>query len=88
MDAVITGTIFVSDRMATVFFDMGSTYPNISIIFSLSLDLTYDIIDAYIHVSTPVIEAIVVTNVYHLCIFFLCGFSYFGRFGHIGHARF
>jgi len=53
--------------MASVLFDLGSTYAYISVKFSLGHDLIRDIFDALIDVSTPVEEFVVVAHVYHTC---------------------
>ena len=66
-DTVITGTISFCDRMASVLFDLGSTYSYISVKFAIGLTLVCDILDHPVYVSTPVGESVVVTYVFHAC---------------------
>lgn len=67
-DVSIIGTILISDLMATILSDLGSTYSYVSIKFSLGLDMACDMLDFPLYVSTPVGDSMLVTHVYHNCL--------------------
>ncbi|XP_049372096.1 uncharacterized protein LOC125837004 [Solanum verrucosum] len=67
-DAVITGTLLVCDRMASILFDPGSTFSYVSSSFATGLDLHCDLLDMPIRVSTPVGESVIVEKVYRSCL--------------------
>ena len=59
-NAVITGTILVCDRDASVLFDPGSTYSYVSSYFAPYLVMPSDSSSIPVYVSTPVGDSIVV----------------------------
>lgn len=63
-DAVIICTIFICDQML-LFYNLGSTYPYVSIQYAVGLNLVYDVLDQLVYVFTLVGEFVVVTYVYH-----------------------
>ncbi|XP_049351058.1 uncharacterized protein LOC125815564 [Solanum verrucosum] len=67
-DVVITGTLLVCDRMASILFDPGSTFSYVSSSFATGLDLHCDLLDMPIRVSTPVGESVIVEKVYRSCL--------------------
>ncbi|XP_069145477.1 uncharacterized protein [Solanum lycopersicum] len=77
-DAVITCTIFFYDRMTNVLFDPGSTYFYVSISFASNFEMLFDVLDAHIHVSTPVGESVIVTDVYHAFLNLFMGLQTWG----------
>ncbi|WMV14141.1 hypothetical protein MTR67_007526 [Solanum verrucosum] len=72
---MITNTILVCDWMTTVLFDLGSTYSYVSIQFALRFDAVCDVLNAPMHVSTPVGESIIATHVYNVCPILFMGFQ-------------
>lgn len=70
---MITGTLSIFDRMASILFDLGYTYSYVFVQFMVGLNLVCDILDYPINVSTPIDEFVVVTHVYH---------SYYGLIKH------
>ena len=67
-DAVITGNLLVCDCMASVLFDLGSTFSYVSSSFATGLDLHCDLLNMPIRVSTPVGESVIVEKVYRSCL--------------------
>ncbi|XP_015159005.1 uncharacterized protein [Solanum tuberosum] len=67
-DAVITGTLLVCDRMASVLFDPGSTFSYVSSSLANGLDLHCDLLDMPIRVSSLVGESVIVEKVYKSCL--------------------
>lgn len=55
-DVVITCTIHGFDHMDNVLFDPGCIYSYVSVRFASEFDMINDILDAPIHVSSPVGE--------------------------------
>ena len=54
--------------MASVLFDLGSTFSYVSSSFATDLDLHCDLLDMPIRVSTPVGESVIVEEVYRSCL--------------------
>ncbi|XP_070029740.1 uncharacterized protein [Nicotiana sylvestris] len=72
-DAVITGTILVCDRDASVLFDPVSTYLYVSSYFAPYLVMPNDSLSVPVYVSTPVGDYIVVDWVHRSCIVVIGG---------------
>lgn len=68
---VLTGWI-------NVLFDPGSTYSYVFVIFYSKLDMNYDLLDAFIFVSTPVRESLIVIHVYRACPILFMSFRTWG----------
>ncbi|XP_070034382.1 uncharacterized protein [Nicotiana tomentosiformis] len=67
-DAVITGTILVCSRYASVLFDPGPTYSYVSSYFASYLVVPHDSLSSLVYVSTPVMDAIFVDRLFHSCV--------------------
>nr|XP_009789342.1 PREDICTED: uncharacterized protein LOC104236984 [Nicotiana sylvestris] len=67
-DVVITSTVYVCSRDASVQFDPGSTYSYVSSCFTSYLVVPRDSSSALMYVSTLVGDAIVVDHVYRSCV--------------------
>ncbi|XP_070054141.1 uncharacterized protein [Nicotiana tomentosiformis] len=65
---MITGIVPVCHRDALVLFDLGSTYPYVSLYFASYLVVPYDSLGASMYVSKPMGDSIVVDRVYHSCV--------------------
>ncbi|WMV09491.1 hypothetical protein MTR67_002876 [Solanum verrucosum] len=74
-NAVITCTILVCDRMSIVLFDLGSIYSYVFVQFAFGFDMICYVLNAPIHVSTPVGESVIVTHVYRACPILFIGFQ-------------
>ncbi|XP_070036767.1 uncharacterized protein [Nicotiana tomentosiformis] len=74
-DAIITGTVSVCSRDASVLFDPGYTYAYVSSYFASYLVAPCDFLSAHVYVSTPVGDAIIVDRVYRYYRRFVEGFS-------------
>ncbi|XP_070014463.1 uncharacterized protein [Nicotiana sylvestris] len=72
-DAVITGTVLVCSRDASVLFDPRSTYFYVSSYFALYLVMPIDSLSAPIYVSTLVGNSIMVDHVHRSCIVVIAG---------------
>ena len=67
-DVVITGNLLICDCMASVLFDPGSTFSNVSSVFANVLNLHCELLDMPIRVSTLVGESGIVEKVYRSCL--------------------
>ena len=67
-DAVIKGNLLVCDCMASVLFDLDSTFSYVSSTFANCLNLHCELLDMPIRVSTPVGESVIVEKVYRSCL--------------------
>lgn len=56
---MITGTIFVCDKMAYVLFDLGYTYSYVSIQFMVGWNMVCDVLDYLVYVPNQVSESVV-----------------------------
>ncbi|XP_070012227.1 uncharacterized protein [Nicotiana sylvestris] len=72
-DAVITGTVLVCSRDASVLFDPWSTYSYVSSYVVLYLVMPSDSLSAHVYVSTPMGDSIVVDRVNRSCIVVIRG---------------
>ncbi|XP_070031770.1 uncharacterized protein [Nicotiana tomentosiformis] len=67
-DVVITGTVSVCSKDASILFDLGSTYSSVSSYLASYLIVPHDSLSALVYVSIPVGDAIVVDRVYRSCV--------------------
>ncbi|XP_070008494.1 uncharacterized protein [Nicotiana sylvestris] len=74
-NAVITGTVLVCSRDASVLFDPGSTYSYVSSYFASYLVVPRDSISAPVYVSMPVGDSVIVDRVYRSCVVVIGGFE-------------
>lgn len=74
----ITSTILVSDWITIVKFNWASNYSYVSVQFVLGFDAVCYVLDAPIHVPTPVEDFFIVTYVYCTCPVRFYGFSDLG----------
>lgn len=72
-DAVITSTVLVRSRDASVLFDLMSTYSYVSSYFAPYLVVPRDSLSALVYVSRPVGDSIVVDRVYRVCMVVIGG---------------
>ncbi|XP_070002123.1 uncharacterized protein [Nicotiana sylvestris] len=72
-DAVITCTISVCSRDASVLFDPGSTYFYVSSYFAPYLVVPRDSLSASVYVSTPLGNFIIVDRIYRSCVVVIGG---------------
>ncbi|XP_070036383.1 uncharacterized protein [Nicotiana tomentosiformis] len=74
-DTMITCTISVCGRDASILFDPGSTYSYVSSLFSQSLDTPRESLGTPVYVSTPVGDSMVVDRIYQSCVVTFCGYE-------------
>ncbi|XP_070046242.1 uncharacterized protein [Nicotiana tomentosiformis] len=67
-DVVITCSVSVCYRDASILFDPDSTYSYVSSYFAHFLDMPHESLVLFVHVSTPVGDIIVVDRVYRSCV--------------------
>ncbi|XP_070035063.1 uncharacterized protein [Nicotiana tomentosiformis] len=66
--AMITFTISVCGRDASVLFDPGSTYSYVSSLFAQFLDIPRESLGTHVYVSTPVGDFVIVDWIYRSCV--------------------
>ncbi|XP_070039152.1 uncharacterized protein [Nicotiana tomentosiformis] len=76
-DAVITGTISVCGRDASILFDPGSTYSYVSSLFAYFLDVPRESLGTPVYVSILVGDSVVVDQIY-LLIYVSCVVTFYG----------
>ena len=59
----ITGNLLICECMASVLFDLGSTFSYVASSFATGLNLHCELLDMPIRVSTPVGESVIVEKV-------------------------
>ncbi|XP_070054116.1 uncharacterized protein [Nicotiana tomentosiformis] len=72
---VITGTISVCGRDASVPFDPKSTYLYVSSLFSYFLGVPRESLGTLVYASTPVGNSVIMDRVYWSCIMTFCGYE-------------
>ena len=72
-DVVITGNHLVCDCMASVLFDIGSTFSYVSSSFATCLNLHCELLGMPIRVATLVGESVIVEKVYRSCLVTFAG---------------
>ncbi|XP_070031930.1 uncharacterized protein [Nicotiana tomentosiformis] len=75
LDAVIICIVPVYFRVASVLFDLGSTYSYVSSYFAPYLGIPRDSLSSLVYVSMPVGDSIIVDLVYQSCLVFISGFK-------------
>ncbi|XP_070021925.1 uncharacterized protein [Nicotiana sylvestris] len=75
LDAVITSTISICGRDASVLFDLWSTYSYVSSLFAHFLDIPRESLGTSVYVSTLVGDFVVVDRIYQSCVVTLCGYK-------------
>ncbi|XP_070046708.1 uncharacterized protein [Nicotiana tomentosiformis] len=74
-DSVITGTIYVYRRDASVLFDPGSTYSYVSSLFAYFLDIPRESLGTPIYVSTPMGDSVIVDRIHRSCMVTFYGYE-------------
>ncbi|XP_070054523.1 uncharacterized protein [Nicotiana tomentosiformis] len=74
-DVVITGIIYVCGRDSSILFDPGSTYSYVSSLFSHYLGISHESLGAFVYVSTPVGNSVIVDWVYRSHVVTFCGYE-------------
>ncbi|XP_070022853.1 uncharacterized protein [Nicotiana sylvestris] len=74
-DSIITDTVSVYQRYASILFAPCSTYSYVSSYFTPYLGISRDFMSSPIHVSTPVRDSFVVDYVYWSCLIVISGFE-------------
>jgi hypothetical protein len=64
---VVTGTLLISSRKATVLFDSGATHSFVSYSFSRDCNLMSEWLDVDLAVATPVGKTVICTSVVRNC---------------------
>ncbi|XP_070040451.1 uncharacterized protein [Nicotiana tomentosiformis] len=74
-DVVITCIISACSRDASVLFDPGSTYSYVSSLFAQFLDIPRESLGTPIYVSTPVVDSVLVDQIYRSCVVTFCDYE-------------
>ncbi|XP_070020198.1 uncharacterized protein [Nicotiana sylvestris] len=75
LDVVITGTISVCGRDASILFDPGFMYSYVSYLFAHFLDIPRESLVTPVNVSTPMGDSLVVDRIYQSCVVTFCGYE-------------